>query len=185
VTQQELEHVVALPQDVFAGVLAASDQVSQRLLGSSRHADRGELACAKQARQLLGVPPVGLDAIPDAHRDEARGHDVAGDAHRGELPVDLIAAAARLVASSHLAFLLEPREQLADLRRVVGDGHHRPAVRPDALENRHGDRLLVHIQTHPKRRRFHSTGSSHAALAAAPPKLTRDYLRASRSLHTV
>jgi hypothetical protein len=29
------------------------------------------------------------------------------------------------------------------------------------------------------------TGSSYAALAAALPRLTRDYVRAGRSLHTV
>jgi hypothetical protein len=68
--QQELEQPVSLALNVLPGVLAATDEIPQRLLGLGGDADRGELPRPEEPRQLLGIAAVGLDPIwPRFHRD--------------------------------------------------------------------------------------------------------------------
>src|ERR1035441_2542065 len=62
-----------IPPDRVTG----ADQVTQRLLLIAGNPDRVQLARQQQPHQMLGVPPIGLHAIPACARDPARRPDHA------------------------------------------------------------------------------------------------------------
>ena len=55
---------------------------------------------AMQDGQLGGIPPVGLDPVAGAAGDESGGNDLTRDPARGEIPIELEATRASLVAAA-------------------------------------------------------------------------------------
>jgi hypothetical protein len=100
VPQQELPEPVARRGEVLAHVVASPHQVAHRLLVLGGHRDGGELAGPVEPRELARIAPVGLDAVAGPDRNERRRDDLAGDAHRRELPIDLVPARPGLVAAA-------------------------------------------------------------------------------------
>jgi ABC-type phosphate/phosphonate transport system ATPase subunit len=62
-SQQELAEAMARPREVLADVLARADKVAQRFLLFGRHAHERQAAGGELAREDLGVPLIGFDAI--------------------------------------------------------------------------------------------------------------------------
>jgi hypothetical protein len=83
--------------------------------------DGGEFAGAEESHELRGVAPVGLDPLARASWRQRRGDDIASDAERLDLPVEIVARDSGFVARRHGALALEPLEETADLSRVVGN----------------------------------------------------------------
>src|SRR5512141_737088 len=112
---EELREPMARWGEVLADILARADEIADRLLVGGRNGDHGELAGAIQASELPGVAAVGLHAVRRLHGDEGRGHDLAGDPHLRQLPIDLVPTGPRLVAAAKLVRLQgEPAEGASD-----------------------------------------------------------------------
>jgi len=62
------------------------DEIPQGLVCGIRHPHRRQVTGSVTAREVLGVPAVGLDAIPRLGRHERGRDDVTGHAEFGELP---------------------------------------------------------------------------------------------------
>ena len=162
-------------QQIPACVLAATAQVAHRFVGRRGRAHHGEIVGSQQSRQLVSIPPVGLDALARLDRDQRGRHHLADHTPRGlELAHQHVAAGARLVAAPHFSrrLTLELLAQPPDRGRLIG---HLPLHRLQLTrqQHRHVDRLLVSV--HPYEGdtlRAHDGLLSYAALA--PLALTRD-----------
>jgi hypothetical protein len=121
VPREELHQAVAPAAQILLDVLPAADQIADRFRRFIGHRDRRQLAGSEQANQLGRIPAVSLNAIPGFARGERRGDYLARHGQRGELPVQVVARRARLIAGDHLALALQPLEAAAHVPRLVRD----------------------------------------------------------------
>ena len=121
VTGEELEHAMPPAEDVAANIVAAADEIAHGLLALVEDVDGGEFPGAKQAHELCGVAPVGLDPLARAARRQRGRDDRTGDAKRDELTVEIVAGDSGFVAGRHRAFAFKPLEEATDLSRIVRD----------------------------------------------------------------
>jgi len=98
VAQQRRVQLLLHPLAVIEQVPAGAHQVADRLLGRGWHPDRRQQPRPVGQRQAHRVPLIGLDPVRAALGDQRRGDHVAGHPHRGQQPVQLIAARAGLIA---------------------------------------------------------------------------------------
>ncbi len=98
VAQQLLEHAVTRRGPRAANVVAAPEQVTQSLKLGRRRQNEAQQAGAMQPDELLGVTPVGLDAIAGPDRDQRRRDDVARHPDLRQQPPQREPAGPRLIA---------------------------------------------------------------------------------------
>ena len=148
VAQQEALELLPGPSQRLHGGHARSDQVAHRLMRRIRDPDRRQLAGAMQPGQRDRVAPVGLHPLACSLRHERRRHHRAAVAESGDLPVQAVAARARLVTDAELAVLLaQPLDQAPHGVRPVGDLALEPHLaQPPRLGHSHRDLRLVRIQ---------------------------------------
>jgi hypothetical protein len=97
-------------------------------------------------RQLLRVPPVGLDPLTWLARNERGRRHCATMTQRCELAVDVVPATAGLVAEVELAMLGKPLRHLRNVVRLVGDDADEPdRTVPPVFGNADRDGLLVDV----------------------------------------
>lgn len=83
------------------------------------HPYRRQIAGTMLERQLLGIPPVGLDPLARLAGDQARCRDGAGMTKGNKLTVDAVTAAARFIAKIEIVAVFGKTPD--QLRDVVGD----------------------------------------------------------------
>jgi hypothetical protein len=113
-----------------------------------RNPHRRQLARPMQLRQIVGVAPVGLDAIARTARNQRGGHHHAFVTCYAQPALDAVAAGTGLVAETQFAAIvlkfahqsLQPGRCVRDLAVVA-----RRAGSP-AFGKGHRDRLLVNIK---------------------------------------
>ena len=133
-----------------------------------------------QPRQAGRIPPIGLDPVAGALRDQRRSDHDAFMPCRRQLTLNAIAARARLVAEPQLhAFAAELAHQTIQCRRGVRN----PAVLPDlapqaALGHRDNNAFLVNIKPNVGDTIRHDPSPMHEARH-------RPIRRNPRYLHTV
>jgi len=110
---------VLRPGEILGRVAPGPAQVAHGLLGPRRHPDRHELARAQLADKATGVSPVGLHPIARGEGDERGGDHLAGDLHRGQQPVQLVAARTRLVTGAQHPPVGKRAEEATDRCLVV------------------------------------------------------------------
>src|SRR5579883_1946348 len=106
---------------VLLGCLTSAHQVTQRLMGSIRHPDWGEISAPIAACKLEGISAVGLDAITGFDGYQRGGDDFAEDADLCQKPVEYVATGARLIAHAQRLDGPQLLDQLSDCLRLVGD----------------------------------------------------------------
>ncbi len=184
--QQKLAEPMPSLELVLLGRLPRPDKIPQRLMLGIRHPHRREVSRAVAARQLDGVPPVGLHSVARLDRYERRCHDVAVHPHPGQLPVQNIARRPCLVADPQSAGRTQFLHQLAHRFRTVGDDAQRPSF-PGRFRHRYGDRLRVYVQPHESGILSHRPAPfvcSSALRGATPTRsVTYDAANRSRSFH--
>ena len=119
--EQELDEPMTPANDVLANIVAAAQQVAHRFLRLVRYVDRGQLARAVEADELGRVAAIRLDPLPRAARGESRGHHVAVDPEGGELPVQVVAGYAGLVADADRPLARQPLDETAEEPWFVGN----------------------------------------------------------------
>jgi hypothetical protein len=105
-----------------------------------------QLAGAVQPSQPAAVPRIGLDPIPRCGGDQRRRDHLTAHVHGFHQPGELKAGRAGLRAGSQPAGTTKAANEPAQRRLVVGD----PVDLGDDLvrgQDRHRDRVAVHIQT--------------------------------------
>ena len=81
-----------------------------------------EIAGAQETRELDGIAAVGLDAVAGPAWNERRGHHATGDAARGQVPVEDVAAGPGLVGDlESVGLFLEPAEELIEVGGAGAD----------------------------------------------------------------
>lgn len=144
VAQKELVEAQTGGNAVASQILPGSHQVSSRLLLRSRDMDGGQLSGPQEAGELVGVAGIGLHAVSRFARDERRRDDGAVDAHRVQLPVDLEATGAGLVAAPQLPFSPKSLDRAANHLGVVGNLAPDPGFRcPFVPGDRDGPRMDI------------------------------------------
>ena len=106
-----------------------------------------------QPGEPAGIAPACLDPLPGPARDQRRRHHIAGHPHRGQQPVQLKAARARLVTRPQHGPVSEPADQVPHRAFLVPHPiDHRDF--PARHEDRYHDRVLggVHSQVDRPRR---------------------------------
>ncbi len=136
VAQEELPEPVARAELVLLGRLAGPHEIPQRFVGRVRDPDWGEVAGPVAVGELGGVASVGLHPIPRLGRDEGGGDDVTVHPEFGQLPVEHVAAGARLITHPELLARAELPDQLGDGLGDVGDD---PQGADFTARFRHGD----------------------------------------------
>src|SRR5688572_1119046 len=122
VTKKVLGQAMPCAELVLLGGLASSDEIAKRLMLSIGDPNWAEVAGTVGASELLGVTPIGLDAIARHLGHERRSDDIAMNADAGELPVQDVASGAGFVADAEGAGITELGNELADRFRAIGDG---------------------------------------------------------------
>jgi hypothetical protein len=112
---------MAPAEDIAPEIVAAADEIAQGLFAFVQDVDGGEFAGAKQAHQLGGIAPVGLDPLPGPARSQRRSDHGAGDAQRRDLTMEIVARDPGFITRGQWPFGFEPLEQPANLSRVVGN----------------------------------------------------------------
>src|SRR6266511_514335 len=146
VPQQKLAHAMTRAELIGLGRFPGPDEIPQGLVCGIGHPHRREIACSVTARELLGVPAVGLDAIPGLRRHERGRDDGAGHAQFGELPVEHVAARPGFVARAELLAHPEFANHFCDGGRIIGDHPQAPDL-PAWLGDRDRDAFSLNIQT--------------------------------------
>ena len=146
--QQERPQAPAGTVQVLHGVAPAPAQISHRLLFNARDPDRGQLPRAVEAGEASAVTAIGLHPVPGRLGYERGGHHDARDVHALQQPVQLVARRPCLVASGHVARLLEPVHEPPDRRLVVED----PLDVVAAVWAQRADRDRVLVDVHPEAR---------------------------------
>ena len=146
VAQQEPTQALASPGAVGHHVGPGPAQVPDGLLDHGGHADGGELAGAVQPGQPTTVPPVGLDLVARRLGDQRRRDHLTANLQPAQQAGQLIASRAGLIGGSQPMTIWELRQEPANRRLVVGDPVHGRRLLPRA-EDRHRDRVAVHVQT--------------------------------------
>jgi hypothetical protein len=119
--EEELDEPMAPAHDILADVVPAAQEVPDRFLGLVRHMDRGELAGAIEPDQLGCVAAIRLDPLPRASRRQGWGDHIARHADGRELPVQVVAGHAGLVADADRALAHEALDEPAEEPRLVRD----------------------------------------------------------------
>ena len=119
--EEELDEPMAPANDVLANIVAAAQQVAHRFLRLVGHVDRGQLARAVEADELGRVAAIRLDPLPRAARGESRGDHVAVDPEGRELPVQVVAGYAGLVADADRPLARQTLDEPAEEPRFVGN----------------------------------------------------------------
>ena len=130
-------------------VVAAAHQITQALLLRRGRLHERQLAGAIQAHELLGVAPVGLDAITGTHGHQRRRDHVARHTQASEQPQQVKAARPGLVADGKTVGPAEAIDEAADRPLGVLDALHLRAA-TDRRQRRGDDRVLVHVQGDPQ-----------------------------------
>jgi hypothetical protein len=143
---EELRQPIAGPQLITLGGKPGTYSVAQGLVGRIRHPDRRQIAGSVTARQLLGVAPVGLDAIGGLRRHEVRRDDVAGDPHLAQLPVQHVLRRSRFIAHAQGSGPAELAHQFPDRLGPVRD-HAQATDLPVRFSHRNRNRVCVDIQS--------------------------------------
>src|ERR1019366_3418090 len=128
-----------IPPDRVTG----ADQVTQRLLLIAGNPDRVQLARQQQPHQMLGVPPIGLHAIPACARDLARRRDHALHAALGELARQTVPRRTGLIRHPH-----RPRQARTEPGRARSITVHRKRLQLSRLgvQDHRDDLRRVHVQ---------------------------------------
>ena len=150
VAQQQRLQPVARVALLAHGVVPGPHQVAHGLVRCARNAHGGEVAVARQPRQLQRVAPVGLDPVAWALGDRRGCDHLALGAQRREVTPDHEPAGPGLV--DHIQ-PVAPADQFAQrlvqCRQIPPDAAHMPqlAVSP-RLRRGDVDAVLVNVQTH-------------------------------------
>jgi hypothetical protein len=106
VTQQKARQLLAAaPQAVYRR-LTGADQIAHRLMRLVRNPHRRQLARPMQLRQIVGVAPVGLDAIARTTRNQRGSHHHACMTCCAQPALDAVAAGTGLVAEAQFAAIV-------------------------------------------------------------------------------
>ncbi len=161
---QPLLHPLAVIQQVPAG----AHQIPHRLLGRGRNPDRRQQPGPVGQRQPYRVPLIGLDLLRGALGDQGRGDHIAGHSHRGQQPVQLVAARPCLVARRQQPPVGEPADQPPYRLLITGDAVHDRHLLAGAQHGAH-DLLRggVHSQMDQLRRRWHTRHDGRLPSVAA------------------
>jgi len=141
----------ALPgtHQLYRCINASARQIPYGFVRFIRNPDGCQIAGAMKDRKLLGIPTIGLDAIARLSWNPGGRNDGAGVAKLFKLPVNDVAATARLVAKLQPPFL---HQSLGELGNIGWSIRYRAkkADRPIAsiLGDRHRNAGFVNIQSH-------------------------------------
>ncbi len=169
---------------VLLGGLARAHEVAQRFVGGIGDPDRGEIAGAVTAGELLRVAPVRLHPIARLHRDEGGGHDLAVDPKPGELPVEDVATGAGFVTHAEVLAGAELADQLGDGLGAIGKDPE-GADLPIWFCHGDGDGLGVDIQTDIAQVGRHRPAPSRVALRGLGELTPRNLRSAMRAGHSI
>src|SRR3989441_609817 len=182
--QEQLGEAVAGAELVVLGHLPGPHEVAQGFMGGVGDPDRREIARPVAARELGGVPPVGLHPIARLRRDERGSDDITVDAEPRELPVEDVAAGAGFVTHPEVPTGAELPDQLRDGLRAVGDDPQ-GADLAARFRHGHGNGFGVDIQPDMAQVRRHRPAPfacSSAWFGSSRPRNLRPAI-ASRSFH--
>jgi hypothetical protein len=144
--QQCLEPVagIALRAD---GVVPRPQQVADGLIFGIRHADGTQFIGPRQAGQLDGIAPVGLDPFPWPSRCQRGRHHRARDPACCEVPVEGIPARPGLVHHLHARYRTpQARQCRIQRRQVPADPADVANLATSSIRRRNLDRFLVNVQ---------------------------------------
>ena len=144
--QQKLSQSMPMAQLIFLGGFAGSHQIAQRLMVRIRNPDRRQFAGAVTARQLLGVPAVGLHPLSGLGGNQGRRDHLTCHTQLRELPIQHISGWAGLVAALQPFGPTQFRDHLSHRLQTIGDDAE-AADLAGRLGNRHRDRICVDIQS--------------------------------------
>jgi hypothetical protein len=145
----------------------------------------GESPHSVKSGQFLGVPAVGLNAVPGFFRDEGWCDDIAGNPPGIEDPVQFEAVRASLVNTADISELLKPSHQPVDSFVCVGEFEASPnalGIVPDGSNNY---ALLVDVHSDPGDRIVHDRSLLYCGSGRVRARLTHVITRWGRSLHNV
>jgi hypothetical protein len=96
------------------------------------------------------IAPIGLDPITGFLRDQGRRHDLALDPVSGQVAMQPVATRPGFIHHmQHATFALQRTNGLVDVALASANVTQRHHFAPrQRTRVRHGDRLLVNIQTH-------------------------------------
>ena len=171
--------LLASPHQVHGCIHTRTNQIAKSFVRTIRHPHSRQVAGSVQDRQLLRVPPVGLDPLTWLARNERGRRHRATMAQRCELAVDVVPATAGLVAEVELTVLREPLGHLRDVVRLVGDDANEPhrAV-PPVFGYADRDGLLMDVHAYKRSDGLHL---SLILLSTGEPKSCLD---SSRDIQT-
>lgn len=122
VAQEKSEKLLASPHQLRHGVDPGAHQITHRLVNLIGHPHRCQVPRAVLQRQLLRVPPVGLDPIARLSSNQRRRSDDAAMPEIGELAIDAISASAGFIAEFEpTAVLAQSLGELGHVQRRIGD----------------------------------------------------------------
>ena len=150
VTQQLLGDPMTCRGPSPAQVIAAAHEITQPFLRRRGRPHEHQLPGPIQTHQLLRVPPIGLDPITGADRDQRRHDHVTRHLHARQQPVQVIAAWARLICDGQPLGPAELLHEPSDRPLGVLQANHlrEPAAR---RQNPGHQRQLVLIDRDPGR----------------------------------
>ncbi len=104
--QQKAFQAVARPALLFHGRSAGADQVAHGFILLVGYVDAGQFPGPIKARQLIGIAPVGLDAIGSLLGDQRRGNHLTVNALAAQVPANDEAARTSFVDQTQLHVVL-------------------------------------------------------------------------------
>jgi hypothetical protein len=125
--QQEGQQLLARPHELHRGIQPCPRQIAHGFVRLIWNPDAGEVAGSMQHRELLGIPAVCLDALARLARDHRGGHNGAAMAEIGEMAIDAVPTAPRLVAELQQA----PSFSKVDAARIARIGNALALSRQD------------------------------------------------------
>src|SRR5712691_5499394 len=146
--QQEPRELLACPAQRMHRIETGAHQVAYRFVSGIRNPYRRQLARSMQPRQTGCIPPIRLDPVARAPRDQRGSYDDAFVAVPRHVTLNAIAARPRLVAEPKPdAPAAEPAHQPIQRCRRVRDPAVLPNLAPQAARrDRNDDVFLVNIK---------------------------------------
>jgi hypothetical protein len=129
VSQQKLAQPLTCSLLVLFGVFPRSYQIAQCFVRRIGNPHRRQIAIAITPRQLLGIPPVGLDPIARFGRHQRRRDHLAAHAQLCQLPIQNVPGRTRFVAGFQLLHRTQLCHRFANRFQAVRD-HPRERTSP-------------------------------------------------------